>query len=181
MERRGFRPRHQSASMGSGLYPRSTVLFREGLQRIIRARVASSRALAPTIKAETALDGGRGFMRILALFVVSIVLTSAVCVAGSHASKAPWPGNSSAGHSSSANPTPQDCLPIAEASKHVRKQTCVTGTVIHVEDGGHGVTFLDFCVEYRNCPFTVVVFPGSEKNRERPSASGTRGQDPGKD
>ena len=94
-------------------------------------------------------------MRIFSLFVVSIVLTSAVCSAGSHASKAPWSNNSSA-----AKPSPQDCLSIAEASKHVRKQSCVTGTVIRVEEGSHGVTFLDFCVEYRNCPFTVVVFPG---------------------
>ena len=137
------------------LYPCSTVLFREGLLRIIPARAAALRVPTPTIKAETALDGGRGFMRILTLFVVSAVLSSAVSSAGSRASKPPWSGNSSA-----AKPTPQDCLPIAEAGKHVRKQTCVTGTVIRVEEGIHGVTFLDFCVEYRNCPFTVVVFPG---------------------
>jgi hypothetical protein len=124
------------------------------------ARAAPLRVLTPTIKAETALDGGRGFMRILTPFVVSIDLPSAVCSAGSHPSKAPWSSNSSASNSSSAKPPPQDCLPIADAGKHVRKQTCVTGNVIRVEEGSHGVTFLDFCVEYRNCPFTVVVFPG---------------------
>jgi DNA/RNA endonuclease YhcR with UshA esterase domain len=111
--------------------------------------------LTPTIKAETALDGGRALMRILTLLIVSAVLTSAVCSGGSHASKAPWSSNSS-----SVKAMPQDCLSIAEASKHVRKKTCVTGTVIRVEEGGRGVTFLDFCPEYRNCPFTVVVFPG---------------------
>jgi DNA/RNA endonuclease YhcR with UshA esterase domain len=99
-------------------------------------------------------------MRILTLFVVSAVLSSALGSAGSHASKSPWSGNSSSSNASSVKATSQDCLPIAEASKHVRKQTCVTGTVIRVEEGSHGVTFLDFCVEYRNCPFTVVVFPG---------------------
>lgn len=96
---------------------------------------------------------------------IACVLTSAVCSAGSRSSSAPWSNNSSSsssssGNSSSKNPTPQDCLPIAEASKHLRKNACVTGTVIRVEDGSHGVTFLDFCTEYRNCPFTVVVFPG---------------------
>lgn len=99
-------------------------------------------------------------MRLLTLFVVSVMFTSVPCFAGSRASKAPWSGNSSSSDRSSANPAPQDCLPIAEAAKHVRKQTCITGTVIRVEDGSQGVTFLDFCVEYRNCPFTVVVFPG---------------------
>lgn len=53
----------------------------------------------------------------------------------------------------------EKCLTITEAGKHLHKQTCVTGTVVRVEEGSHGVTFLDFCVEYRTCPFTVVVFP----------------------
>jgi DNA/RNA endonuclease YhcR with UshA esterase domain len=140
--------------MLSGLYACPTVLFREGLPRIVTARAAPLRVLTPTIKAETALDGGRGFMRILTSARCSIVPVSAVCSAGSHASKTPWSNKSS-----SANPSPQDCLPITEAGKHVRRQTCVTGTVIRVEEGSHGVTFLDFCPEYRNCPFTVVVFP----------------------
>jgi len=34
----------------------------------------------------------------------------------------------------------------------------VRGTVVHVEEGNRGVTFLDFCPDYHNCPFTVVVF-----------------------
>ncbi len=59
-----------------------------------------------------------------------------------------------------SNPTTQDCLTISDAHKHVGKTHCVTGTVIRVEEGGNGVTFLDFCADYRSCPFTVVVFPG---------------------
>jgi hypothetical protein len=107
-------------------------------------------------------------MRIVILFVISSVLVSAVFgAAGNHASTAPWSNNSSSPNSSgnssgksSGVVSPKDCLPIAEASKHVRKQTCITGTVIRVEEGSHGVTYLDFCLEYRGCPFTVVVFPG---------------------
>jgi|HubBroStandDraft_6_1064221.scaffolds.fasta_scaffold351016_3 DNA/RNA endonuclease YhcR with UshA esterase domain len=104
-------------------------------------------------------------MRIIILSVISIVLTSSVSVAGNHGSTAPWSSNSSGSSSgkSLGTSSPRECLPIAEASKHVRKQTCVTGTVIRVEEGSHGVTFLDFCLEYRNCPFTVVVFPGDMK------------------
>jgi hypothetical protein len=54
----------------------------------------------------------------------------------------------------------QKCLPISEAQKHVGRTHCVSGTVVRVEDGPNGVTFLDFCADYRNCPFTVVVFRG---------------------
>lgn len=57
------------------------------------------------------------------------------------------------------NPAPE-CLSISEAHKHVGRNHCVSGLVVRVEDGRNGVTFLDFCTDYRSCPFTVVVFPG---------------------
>jgi DNA/RNA endonuclease YhcR with UshA esterase domain len=147
------------------------VPFREGLLRIINAHAASARVATPTIEAATAVNGGQCFMRFPTLtfifasivtLIVACVLASSFCFAGSHA---PWSNNSSSGKSGSGGSSskPQNCVPIAEASKHVRKQTCVTGTVVRVEDGSHGVTFLDFCPEYRTCPFTVVVFPADRR------------------
>jgi hypothetical protein len=56
-----------------------------------------------------------------------------------------------------------DCIPFTEARQHVGKTQCIRGTVLHVQDGGDGVTFLDFCEDYDSCPFTVVVFPGDLK------------------
>jgi hypothetical protein len=40
----------------------------------------------------------------------------------------------------------------------------VTGKVVRVKQGARGVHFLDFCDDFRLCPFTVVVFPGDLKN-----------------
>jgi hypothetical protein len=51
-----------------------------------------------------------------------------------------------------------DCLPFAEARKHVGEIKCVTGTVVRVQQGARGVHFLDFCDDFRVCPFTVVIF-----------------------
>jgi DNA/RNA endonuclease YhcR with UshA esterase domain len=51
------------------------------------------------------------------------------------------------------------CLSFADASKYVGTSQCVTGTVLRVERGGEGATFLTFCKEMKGCPFTVVVFP----------------------
>ena len=51
------------------------------------------------------------------------------------------------------------CLSFADASRHVGTDQCVTGTVVHIERGGKGPTFLTFCKEAKGCPFTVVVFP----------------------
>lgn len=53
-----------------------------------------------------------------------------------------------------------DCVSFAEASKHVGTTQCVSGTVLHVDDGSNGLTFLNFCKDAKACPFTVVVLPG---------------------
>jgi len=41
---------------------------------------------------------------------------------------------------------------------------CITGKVVRVKQGNRGVHFLDFCEDYRLCPFTVVIFPGDLKS-----------------
>ena len=57
-----------------------------------------------------------------------------------------------------------DCLPVAEARKHVGEVKCVTGMVVRVQQGARGVHFLDFCEDFRLCTFTVVIFPSDLKN-----------------
>lgn len=51
-----------------------------------------------------------------------------------------------------------DCIAFSEAKKHVGSTQCVRGTVIEVKQTSRGTTFLNFCADYRACPFTVVVF-----------------------
>jgi DNA/RNA endonuclease YhcR with UshA esterase domain len=83
-------------------------------------------------------------MRRAWIFVAGILIAGeAICLAGDQVLK---------------DQSPKNCLTIAEAGKHIGKKRCVTGTVIRVEEGSRGVTFLDFCPDYRTCPFTVVVF-----------------------
>ncbi len=57
-----------------------------------------------------------------------------------------------------------DCLPFSEARKHVGEIKCVAGTVVRVKQGARGVHFLDFCDDFRLCPFTVVIFSGDLKS-----------------
>jgi DNA/RNA endonuclease YhcR with UshA esterase domain len=63
---------------------------------------------------------------------------------------------------SARNPSTDNCVALAEASKHVGSAQCVIGTVIHVENGSNGVKLLNFC-QQKPCPFTVVVFPSDLK------------------
>lgn len=50
------------------------------------------------------------------------------------------------------------CVPFAEAGPLVGKTACVSGRVLRVFTSKAGNTFLDFCEDYRQCPFTSVVF-----------------------
>jgi hypothetical protein len=57
------------------------------------------------------------------------------------------------------NTSKQDCVSFSEASKHVGTTQCVSGTVLHVDDGSNGLTVLNFCKDAKGCPFTVIVLP----------------------
>jgi hypothetical protein len=64
---------------------------------------------------------------------------------------------------SARNTSKLDCVSFAEATKHLGTTQCISGTVLHVEDGSEGVKFLNFCKDRKTCPFTVVVFPADLK------------------
>jgi hypothetical protein len=57
-----------------------------------------------------------------------------------------------------------ECIPFQDARQHIGATRCVTGKVLRVEEGDRGVTYLDFCQDFRVCPFTVVVFRNDLKN-----------------
>ena len=51
-----------------------------------------------------------------------------------------------------------DCVDFHDAGSHTGQAGCVAGRVVRVFTSGSGNTFLDFCADYRNCPFTSVIF-----------------------
>jgi DNA/RNA endonuclease YhcR with UshA esterase domain len=63
-----------------------------------------------------------------------------------------------------AIPLSGECVPFVDAHQHVGKTQCIRGTILRVEEGTKGVTFLDFCENFDTCPFTVVVFPDDLKH-----------------
>ncbi len=56
------------------------------------------------------------------------------------------------------------CIGIEEAPQKIGDTVCVAGKVLKVAQSRGGSFFLDFCEDYKKCPFTVVVFPSSLKN-----------------
>lgn len=57
-----------------------------------------------------------------------------------------------------------DCLPFDEARKHIGETKCITGKVVRVKAGVRGVHYLDFCDDFRLCPFVVVIFSSDLKD-----------------
>ena len=50
------------------------------------------------------------------------------------------------------------CISLRDAVLHTGENTCVEGRVLRVFTSRSGSTFLDFCQDYRNCPFASVIF-----------------------
>ncbi|MGO8814571.1 MAG: hypothetical protein ACLQVG_07865 [Terriglobia bacterium] len=57
-----------------------------------------------------------------------------------------------------AEGSPPACVDIRNAGPLVGKNGCVTGLVLRAYTARTGNTFLDFCQDYRTCPFTSVIF-----------------------
>ena len=49
------------------------------------------------------------------------------------------------------------CIPFSEASRHVGKTTCVSGTVVSISQGPNGSQYVDFCANHEKCSFSAVV------------------------
>jgi hypothetical protein len=70
------------------------------------------------------------------------------------------------------------CLPIDQALNHLGETQCVTGKVVRVTSGAGGVYYLDFCEDFRLCPFSVIVFSHDMKNRRCSVTSRQTDRDP---
>lgn len=65
----------------------------------------------------------------------------------------------------SANPNAsRACVDIQTAASMVGKDGCISGLIRRVYTAASGNTFLDFCPDYRTCPFTSVIF-AADKTR----------------
>jgi len=50
-----------------------------------------------------------------------------------------------------------------DAGPHAGETGCVSGRVLKVFTSRSGNTFLDFCEDYRDCPFTSVIFSSDKR------------------
>jgi DNA/RNA endonuclease YhcR with UshA esterase domain len=50
------------------------------------------------------------------------------------------------------------CIDFHDVGSHIGEEACVSGRVLRVFVSRASNTFLDFCPDYRDCPFTSVIF-----------------------
>ncbi len=55
------------------------------------------------------------------------------------------------------------CVDFHDAAAHAGEVGCVSGRVLRVYTSRAGNTFLDFCSDYRTCPFTSVIFSSDKE------------------
>ena len=78
------------------------------------------------------------------------------------ADPSPWESARAPGAQTLSGTPP--CVDIRNAGTLVGKSGCVAGLVLRVYSARTGNTFLDFCQDYRTCPFTSVIF-ASDKSK----------------
>lgn len=93
-----------------------------------------------------------------ALIIVVVALSSVISAAVAYRYGARR-GMAPAVATSSAPPVGDiPCVQYTEANALVGKPACVTGRVLKVFTSKAGNTYLDFCEDYRACPFSSVIF-----------------------
>jgi hypothetical protein len=50
------------------------------------------------------------------------------------------------------------CVDFRQAGEHTGQTGCVSGRILRVFTSRAGNTYLDFCPDYRDCPFSSVIF-----------------------
>ena len=57
-----------------------------------------------------------------------------------------------------------ECIPFTEAPNHLGETRCVKGKVVNIGESRGGSLYLNFCDDYKQCAFSVVVFPSNLKD-----------------
>ena len=99
--------------------------------------------------------------KILVAMIVLVIFCLGVFV-GRRAGRSPTHTSSFASRSSSGEMA--GCVDFHDAGTHAGETGCISGRVLKVFTSQSGNTFLDFCEDYHDCPFTSVIF-SSDKDK----------------
>ncbi|MFN4182935.1 MAG: hypothetical protein ACK4G3_07020 [bacterium] len=55
-------------------------------------------------------------------------------------------------------PSDLKVIPYTEAPNYIGQEVIVEGTIVRIGSSKKGTLFLNFCLDYRKCPFYAVIF-----------------------
>lgn len=91
------------------------------------------------------------------LFAVTVVLIAAL-IGRMEYHRAKAPATYRPGYTPAKGASSGPCIGFQQAASHAGENGCITGYVLRAFTSKAGNTFLDFCPDYRNCPFSTVIF-----------------------
>lgn len=56
-----------------------------------------------------------------------------------------------------------------DAPNHIGEYASIRGTIARVYTSSKGTTFLDYCVDYKSCPFSAVIFASDRAKFSNPA------------
>jgi hypothetical protein len=101
---------------------------------------------------------------IVALFVVGVTLAGFVGYRlalrrdAARSGWAPVHQPNRAGEADKPSSSSGACVDFHEAAQHTGETVCISGRVLRVYTSRSESAFLDFCPNYRDCPFSSVIF-----------------------
>ncbi len=96
----------------------------------------------------------------ITIIVAAFIIAASIWLSRKPPSAAPPAAFESQQSPRAAEPVQPSSIRISytEAPNYLGKYACVIGTVDHVYTSQKGTIFLNFCPDYKTCPFNAVIF-----------------------
>ena len=94
----------------------------------------------------------------LAIIAAAIIIAVAILLSRRPPSAALPPNNE---NRQTSWRSPSKRINFTQAPENIGKVVCVTGKVDHVYTSQMGTVFINFCPDYKTCPFGAVIFDSS--------------------
>ncbi len=100
---------------------------------------------------------------ILGIAIITAVLLYKLLPGRTSVVTSPFPATSSVSF-----PSDLPVIQYTEAPNYIGKEAIVEGTVVRMGSSQRGTIFLNFCFDYRKCPFYAVIFASQASNFPHP-------------
>lgn len=111
----------------------------------------------------------QNYLGIIILIIIVAVLAYRIGISNRQPQVVSPPSNVSEQQNQTTNMQTTKVYDYTEAPNHIGEYAGIRGRVVQVYTSRKGTIFFDYSSNYRNCPFSAVIFASSVKNFENMS------------